>query len=61
MKYYENRFGIFIGDTVPDDCRELTADEFNARLEEIRRNVAEFATELVTEVEEQENNDNRNL
>lgn len=53
MKYYENRFGIFIGDTVPDDGRELTADEFNALLEEIRRNVAE--------VEEQENNDNQNL
>ena len=58
MKYYENSMGIFIGETVPDDCRELTADEFNARLEEIRRNAAELAA---AELEEQENNDNQNL
>lgn len=57
MKYYENRMGIFIGETVPDDCRELTADEFNSRLEEIRRNAAQAAAEL----EEQENNDNSNV
>ena len=54
MKYYENSMGIFIADTVPNGCLELTADEFNARLEEISRNAAEVAAEL----EEQENNDN---
>lgn len=57
MKYYENIRGIFIAETVPNGCRELTADEFYARLDEIRRNAAEVAEEL----EEQENNDNRNI
>lgn len=57
MKYYENRMGIFIADTVPNGSREMTADEFNARLEEIRRQAAQVALEL----EEQENNDNSNV
>lgn len=54
MKYYENEMGIFVSAVVPAGCRELTKEEFTARLEEIRRNAAQVAAEQ----EEQENHDN---
>lgn len=57
MKYYENEMGIFISAVVPAGCRELTKEEFNARLDEIRRNASQVAAEL----EEQEHNDNSNV
>ena len=47
---------MFISAVVPAGCREMTKEEFNARLEEIRRIVAQRAAEA--ETEEQENNDN---
>ena len=36
MVYYENRFGIFCASAVPDGAVELTAEEYSARLAEIR-------------------------
>lgn len=56
MKYYENEMGIFISPVVPAGCRELTKEDFTARLEEIRKIAAQRAAEA--ETEEQENNDN---
>lgn len=54
MKYYENGMGIFISAVVPAGARELTKEEFTARLEEIRRTAAQRAEEA----EGEENNDN---
>ena len=56
MKYYENEMGIFISAVVPADARELTKEEFAARLEEIRRIAALRAAEA--ETEEMTNDDN---
>ena len=56
MKYYENEMGIFISSVVPAGCRELTKEEFTARLEEIRRIAALRAAEA--ETEEMTNDDN---
>lgn len=36
MVYYENRFGIFCASAVPAGAVELTAEEYAARLAEIR-------------------------
>ena len=57
MKYYENEIGIFISAVVPAGCRELTKEEFNARLEEIRRIAAKRAAEAEN-TEGEKNNDN---
>lgn len=57
MKYYENEMGIFVSAVVPAGCRELTKEEFTARLEEIRRTVAQRAAEAEN-TEGEENNDN---
>ena len=57
MKYYENKMGIFISAVVPAGAREMTKEEFTARLEEIRRIAAQRAAEAEN-MEEQENNDN---
>lgn len=56
MKYYENGMGIFISAVVPAGARELTKEEFIARLEEICRTAAQRAEEA--EGEGEENNDN---
>ena len=57
MKYYENEMGIFISSVVPAGARELTKEEFTARLEEIRRIAAQRAVEAEN-TEGEENNDN---
>lgn len=57
MKYYENEMGIFISAIVPAGCRELTKEEFAARLEEIRRTAAQRAAEAEN-TEGDEVNDN---
>lgn len=57
MKYYENEMGIFVSAVVPAGTRELTKEEFNARLEEIRRLAAQRAEETEN-TEGEENNDN---
>ena len=49
MKYYENEMGIFVSAVVPNGARELTKEEFTARLEEIRRTAAQRAAEAETE------------
>ena len=56
MRYYENSLGLFISEAAPAGSTELSKEEFNARLEEIRRTAAQRAAEA--ETEEQENNDN---
>ena len=56
MKYYENEMGIFVSAVVPSGACELTKEEFNARLEEIRRIAVQRAAEA--ETEEQANHDN---
>ena len=57
MKYYENEMGIFISAVVPAGARELTKEEFTARLEEIRRTTAQRAAEAEN-TDGEENNDN---
>ena len=47
MVYYENRFGIFCASAVPDGAVELTAEEYEARLAEIRAYAAENPPEDV--------------
>lgn len=53
MVYYENRFGIFCASAVPDGAVELTAEEYAARLNEIREIAAENPPEDV-EIDEEE-------
>ena len=36
MKYYEDKYGLHAAMVVPDGAVELTAEEYAARLEEIR-------------------------
>ena len=48
MVYYENRFGIFCASAVPDGAMELTAEEYAARLNEIREKAAANPPEDVT-------------
>lgn len=48
MVYYENSFGIFCASAVPDGAVELTAEEYAARLNEIREKAAENPPEDVT-------------
>ena len=57
MKYYENAMGLFISPVVPAGCREMTKEEFTARLEEIRRIATQRAAEAEN-TEGEENNDN---
>lgn len=45
MRYYENSLGLFISEVVPSGSTELTKDEFDTRLEEIRRIAAQRAAE----------------
>lgn len=53
MVYYENRFGIFCASEVPDGAVELTAEEYAARLNEIRAYAAAHPPEDV-EIDEEE-------
>ncbi len=53
MVYYENRFGIFCASAVPDGAVELTAEEYQARLNEIREKAAANPPENV-EIDEEE-------
>lgn len=53
MVYYENRFGIFCASAVPDGAVELTAEEYEARLNEIRAKAAAHPPEDV-EIDEEE-------
>ena len=57
MRYYENSLGLFISEDAPAGSTELTEEEFESRLEEIRQASAQRATEAEN-MEEQENNDN---
>ena len=57
MHYYENEMGIFVSAVVPAGCREMTKEEFTARLEEIRRIATQRAAEAEN-TEGEENNDN---
>ena len=45
MRYYENSMGLFISEVVPAGSTELTKEEFDTRLEEIRRIAAQRAAE----------------
>lgn len=40
MKYYEDKYGLHAAMVVPDGAVELTAEEYAARLNEIREKAA---------------------
>ena len=45
MRYYENSLGLFISEDAPAGSTELTKEEFDTRLEEIRRIAVQRAAE----------------
>ena len=57
MRYYENSLGLFISEDAPAGSTELTKDEFDARLEEIRRIAAQRAAEAAEAAEKEAETD----
>ena len=53
MRYYEDKYGLHAAYAVPDGAVELTAEEYAARLAEIRAKAAENPPENV-EIDEEE-------
>ena len=57
MRYYENSMGLFISETAPAGSTEMTKEEFNSRLEEIRRIAAQRAAEAAEATEREAETD----